>query len=345
MAGEIPSKRAAAAADGDDRLSALPDELLHSIMFFLMARQVVQTSVLSRRWRHLWRSTPCLDIDHGEFNRRPDVWRRLLDFTYNLFSKHSAPVLERFRLHLGASYNLNAVDDWVRRGIECRPAAPEITMSTDCQLTRPLLPAAACRLTRMRLCRVRLEGSFTRHLRSGFPVLEDLALARCDCLFQEMVSPTLKCLSIDCCGCSSSSSSAPRTVKAPALASFRLIAATNARRDAFLVVGNGAAAGGSSLVHASITVSCGDSYFVDKSNKTMFTVLGSLCNVTTLELWRFSYLTLMDVTEKFPKLHNLTTLLMGKCEMSLQFGILRVFLKNIPSLEKITLKHCKELRY
>jgi len=50
---------------------------------------------------------------------------------------------------------------------------------------------------------------------------------------------------------------------------------------------------------------------------------------------------LMDVTEKLPKLHNLTTLLMWKCEMSLQFGILRVFLKNIPSLEKITLKHCK----
>ena len=50
---------------------------------------------------------------------------------------------------------------------------------------------------------------------------------------------------------------------------------------------------------------------------------------------------LMDVTEKFPKLHNLTTLLMGKCEMGLQFRILRVFLKNVPSLEKITLKHCK----
>ena len=47
---------------------------------------------------------------------------------------------------------------------------------------------------------------------------------------------------------------------------------------------------------------------------------------------------LMDEKGKFPKLHNLTTLLMGKCEMGLQFRILRVFLKNVPSLEKITLK-------
>ncbi|CAL4991857.1 unnamed protein product [Urochloa decumbens] len=52
-----------------DRLSALPDCLLHSIMSFLKARQAVQTCVLSRRWRHLWRSVPCLDIDFDEFIR------------------------------------------------------------------------------------------------------------------------------------------------------------------------------------------------------------------------------------------------------------------------------------
>ncbi|RLM75018.1 hypothetical protein C2845_PM15G09190 [Panicum miliaceum] len=127
---ETPSKRVAA-ADGGDRLSALPDELLHSIMSLLMARQVVQTSVLSRRWRDLWRSTPCLDIDHSEFRRRPawdDGRGKLLGFTSNLFKKHSAPVLERFRLHLGASFTRHAVDDMVRRGFSYRPAALEITM-------------------------------------------------------------------------------------------------------------------------------------------------------------------------------------------------------------------------
>ena len=54
-----------------DRLSALPDSLLHAIMSFLKARQAVQTCVLATRWRHLWRSLPCLDIDQDEFRAAP----------------------------------------------------------------------------------------------------------------------------------------------------------------------------------------------------------------------------------------------------------------------------------
>ncbi|KAF8700185.1 hypothetical protein HU200_034562 [Digitaria exilis] len=53
-----------------DRLSALPDCLLHVIMSSLKARQVVQTCVLSRRWRDLWRTVPCLDVDLDEFKAK-----------------------------------------------------------------------------------------------------------------------------------------------------------------------------------------------------------------------------------------------------------------------------------
>ncbi|WVZ50628.1 hypothetical protein U9M48_001866 [Paspalum notatum var. saurae] len=55
------------AAGGSDRLSALPDCLLHVIMSSMKARQAVQTCVLSKRWRHLWRFVPGLDIDFDEF--------------------------------------------------------------------------------------------------------------------------------------------------------------------------------------------------------------------------------------------------------------------------------------
>lgn len=54
-----------------DRLSALPDSLLHAIMSFLKARQAVQTCVLGTRWRHLWRAVPCLDVDQDEFRAVP----------------------------------------------------------------------------------------------------------------------------------------------------------------------------------------------------------------------------------------------------------------------------------
>ncbi|KAJ1276253.1 hypothetical protein BS78_05G200600 [Paspalum vaginatum] len=55
------------AGGGPDRLSALPDCLLHAIMSSMKARQAVQTCVLSKRWRHLWRCVPGLDIDFDEF--------------------------------------------------------------------------------------------------------------------------------------------------------------------------------------------------------------------------------------------------------------------------------------
>ncbi|KAK1661693.1 hypothetical protein QYE76_049852 [Lolium multiflorum] len=64
---EPPSKRICLAAD--DRLSDLPDCLIHSILSFLDSRLVVRSSILSRRWRHLWRSVPSIDIDFTLFRR------------------------------------------------------------------------------------------------------------------------------------------------------------------------------------------------------------------------------------------------------------------------------------
>ncbi|KAL6652708.1 hypothetical protein ACP70R_011633 [Stipagrostis hirtigluma subsp. patula] len=200
-----------------DRLSALPDALLHSIMSLLTARQAVQTCVLSPRWRDLWRTTPCLDIDHREFevaagaaaggggvasrvSPDPDqeTWGKVEDFTANLLMYHRAPVLDRFRLRVGSRFRELDVERWVRRAITCRPAVLEVAMASDYfsslllldidfQLTLPPL-GRACRLKRLHLCGVLLDGGFAASLRSGCPVLEDLELKNCNCLFQEIVS-------------------------------------------------------------------------------------------------------------------------------------------------------------
>ena len=106
-------------ARDDDRLSDLPDCLIQSILSFLESRQVVRSSLLSRRWRHLWRSVPCLDIDQTLFFRRvccqnPECgrrkyiikpackkeWRPFEEFTNNLLQLHVAPSLDRLRIHI-----------------------------------------------------------------------------------------------------------------------------------------------------------------------------------------------------------------------------------------------------
>uniref|UniRef100_A0A0E0B638 O-fucosyltransferase family protein n=1 Tax=Oryza glumipatula TaxID=40148 RepID=A0A0E0B638_9ORYZ len=49
-----------ASASGFD---CLPDDLVHHVLSFLPAPDAARTSLLSRRWRNLWVSMPCLDID------------------------------------------------------------------------------------------------------------------------------------------------------------------------------------------------------------------------------------------------------------------------------------------
>ncbi|XP_051179875.1 F-box/LRR-repeat protein At3g26922 [Lolium perenne] len=66
MPGGSKNKRAAT-TDGEDRLGALPDEILQHVLSFLPSCQTVRTCVLAQRWRDQWKSVPALRLHQDHF--------------------------------------------------------------------------------------------------------------------------------------------------------------------------------------------------------------------------------------------------------------------------------------
>ncbi|CAL4955618.1 unnamed protein product [Urochloa decumbens] len=59
--------------DGEDRLSALPDGLLHEVVTRLPIRDAVRTATLSARWRNVWRAAPLVLFDeHISASTKPE---------------------------------------------------------------------------------------------------------------------------------------------------------------------------------------------------------------------------------------------------------------------------------
>jgi hypothetical protein len=196
-----------------DRLSDLPDCLLHSILSHL-GRQAAHTSALSRRWRHLWRDVPCADLDEREFVN--SSWVRFEDFADHLLTSIPPETqLDAFRLNLAKGKDREiylgsvavAADRWIRRGLQSFPAAVDIRCSHYWNVVwRPyesITPESAVsaagfthRLTTLRLVRVGIMDGFGKDLGRQCPVLQELYLKRCDVHMNVVASPTLASLTI-----------------------------------------------------------------------------------------------------------------------------------------------------
>ncbi|CAN1229105.1 Putative FBD-associated F-box protein At5g22720 [Linum grandiflorum] len=67
-----------------DELSSLPDNMLHHILSFLDAKSMVKTSILSRRWKCLWKDVPVLNFRVTCY----PVFKECVDKILSLRSRH-----------------------------------------------------------------------------------------------------------------------------------------------------------------------------------------------------------------------------------------------------------------
>uniref|UniRef100_A0A0E0K6P5 F-box domain-containing protein n=1 Tax=Oryza punctata TaxID=4537 RepID=A0A0E0K6P5_ORYPU len=319
--------------DAGDRLSLLPDDILHTIMSFLPVWQAVQTCVLSRRWERLWCSMPCLNIDQQEFEAcgRDREGGRFEEYVNNLLMFHSAPSLDMFKFHVTHNYDYKVVDRWIRRGIKCCPAVVEIYNSSNTQMYELTnLGSSACRLKKLHLVVIALVKGFTQHLPSACPVLEDLELDKCCLDHPKIVSFSLKNLILTDC----TTYGKVLTITTPALVSFHLDITADGSDD---IIANEMP----SLVKASLCLR-----YPPRTGRSLpegpCKILRNLSNLRNLELSGSKTLSVLhEVLDTFPTFSNLRTLLFDGCDLSDDFQILGCFLNNAPSLEKLTLQYCK----
>ncbi|WZZ38983.1 hypothetical protein YC2023_035242 [Brassica napus] len=79
---------------GEDRISFLPEPLLCHILSFLTTEQAVWTSVLSSRWRHLWKWVPRLELNTLDFTND----QLCVDFIHEFLAFQGKHYLREFKL-------------------------------------------------------------------------------------------------------------------------------------------------------------------------------------------------------------------------------------------------------
>ncbi|CAL4994591.1 unnamed protein product [Urochloa decumbens] len=178
--------------DPADRLSKLPDEILAHILSCLPAQEAVQTCILGRTWRNLWKMTSRLFINgHPVHEVRKFVdglLRARLD-GLQLAPFHSCDIvlepIEDYEEHIVKSRSYGSVD----RGFY---------LDLDLYLRMSKAPLVSLHLTRLELLGVMF---MCRRLNfSRCPALEHLEISGCCLLYVEkMASPSVKRLVITCC--------------------------------------------------------------------------------------------------------------------------------------------------
>ncbi|KAI5017669.1 hypothetical protein ZWY2020_042557 [Hordeum vulgare] len=165
---------------GEDRIGALPDDLLRRVLSLLTSRDSVCTCVLARRWHHLWRSVPVvrvmvpmpIDIEGEE-----EVW-----FVNSLLLlRDRAPLHEvHIRTYLHEPSAPLSVELWLRRRLSLS------NMTLVCQ-----------HLTVLDIAGVKFEEHTLNF--SSCPMLEVLKMFDCRISAEKILCRSLRNLTMEMC--------------------------------------------------------------------------------------------------------------------------------------------------
>ncbi|KAG7553888.1 Leucine-rich repeat 2 [Arabidopsis suecica] len=212
-----PSHRKIRKIDGADFINSMPDDILNHILSFIPTDLAMRTSVLSKRWRHVWYETPCLDIN---------VCRLKDGATNQTLTSYTAPKITSFKLLTSLDHNTAPeIDSWIEFAISrnvqnlsvfirdfkyrktysfpvffyLSSSLKQLTVTLDfCDMIPTCIVSwESLRNLSLRSCRISDES--IHNILSGCPILESLTLDACSLLERLELSkaPSLKRLDIN----------------------------------------------------------------------------------------------------------------------------------------------------
>ncbi|KAI3927555.1 hypothetical protein MKW92_035051, partial [Papaver armeniacum] len=175
----------------EDRISNLPDSLIHHILSFIDTKFAVQTCVLSKRWRYIWTSMPMLNFSNACHRRESDddedcggegvnLINRFRKFVDKVLSLRDSDI-QRFHLECSLYYMncddlYGCINRWVDAAVSHNVQELHIEAKPDEDFEIPLCLYTCKSLTKLDL---ELFGFQDCHMKffSSFPNLESLVIA------------------------------------------------------------------------------------------------------------------------------------------------------------------------
>ncbi|KAJ3691694.1 hypothetical protein LUZ61_020858 [Rhynchospora tenuis] len=216
--------------NSNDIISSFPDSVIHHIMSFLKKKEAVQTCILAKRWKNLWRTLPYLHLNLNDFRQENFSMassQLFINFISNLLLLRDHTGLHTFQLNCEAPIKCTdqIISGWALYALRCKlrvlsllvtkGAALQICHSVfkcmsledlhfglfDTVYMINLMPRITTlpHLKRLHLDTMLLDENFVENIFSGCPSLTDLHLASCLLKIQSIHFQKLTCLTVHHC--------------------------------------------------------------------------------------------------------------------------------------------------
>ncbi|KAM0852858.1 hypothetical protein ACQ4PT_051483 [Festuca glaucescens] len=181
-----------AVAGGEDRISALPDDVLRHLLSFLPSSASVQTCVLAKRWRTLWKSVRALYIVDEPTDGEMERSRTFVDELLRLRDPSPLEVCLIYSSygHDYANYGeaFQRIEPWLQYALSHEVEV----LRVEAHALTTGLALVSSHLKRLELTSVTFEGSLDF---SSCPVLDVLKMSGCS-ISSNILSQSLRHLKI-----------------------------------------------------------------------------------------------------------------------------------------------------